>query len=60
MLVQSGITWADLLEEIVKGDYGLVSNRQVVLILRKALKLKANVEGVIKKGIRETLLIFSR
>ena len=58
--MQSGITWADLLEEIVKGDYGLVSNRQVVLILRKALKLKANVEGVIKKGIRETLLIFSR
>ena len=58
--MQRGITRADLLEKIVRGDYELVSNRQVVLILRKALKLKVNVEGVIKKRIREALLILFR
>ena len=60
MADQRGITRADLLEEIVRGDYELVSNRQAILILRKALKLKANAGGAIKKQIREVLLILSR
>lgn len=60
MVDQRGITWVDLLEEIVRGDYESVNNRYIVLILRKALKLKANVEGVIKKKIKEALLILSR
>ena len=46
---QRGITRVDLLEEIVRGDYELVINRQVILILRKVLNLKADVGGVIKK-----------
>ncbi len=60
MAFERGITRANLLEEIVSGDYESVSNRQVVLILRKALKLDVNVEGVIKKRIREALLILFR
>ena len=49
MALERGITRADLLEEIVSGDYESVSSRQVILILRKVLKLKASIGGVIKR-----------
>ena len=53
------ITRADLLEEIVKEDYKMVDIDYAVSILEKALKLKANVGGAIKKQIRKALLILS-
>ena len=59
MAAQQSITRADLLEEIVKEGNGLVDISQVVLILKEALRLKANAGGAIKKQIREALLILS-
>ena len=60
MSAQRGITRADLLEEIVKEDSSLADISQVVLILKGALRLKANAGGAIKKQIREALLVLSR
>ena len=57
---QQGITRADLLEEIVKSDYSVINNNQVINLLQEALKLKANAGGAIKKKIREVLLILSK
>ena len=60
MAFQQGITRADLLEEIVKSDYSVINNNQVINLLQEALKLKANAGGAIKKKIREVLLILSK
>ena len=60
MAAQRSITRADLLEEIVKEGSSLVDISQIVLILKKALRLKANAGGAIKKQIREALLVLSR
>ena len=60
MALERGITRADLLEEIVKNDDLPVNNDRVINLLQEALKLKANAGGVIKKKIREVLLILDK
>ena len=59
MAAQRSITRADLLEEIVANDYLLSTNHQAIILLKEALKLKANAGGAIKKKIKEVLLILS-
>ena len=59
MAAQRGITRADLLQEMVEQGYISVHLNKVVLVLKKALKLKANAGGAIKKQIKEALLILS-
>ena len=60
MALERGITRADLLEEIVKNNDLSVNNDCVINLLQEALKLKANTGGVIKKKIREALLILDK
>ena len=57
---QRSITRADLLEEMVEENYNSADLNQVIMILKEALKLKANAGGAIKKRIREVLLILQR
>ena len=60
MAAQRGITRADLLEGIVKSEDLLLNDDRVINLLQKALKLKANAGGAIKKKIREVLLILGK
>ena len=60
MALERGITRADLLEEMVEEDCISVDLNKVVLVLKKALKLKANAGGAIKRQIREVLIILSK
>ena len=60
MADQRGITRADLLEEIVKSEDLPTNSYQVINLLQEALKLKANAGGVIKKKIKEVLLILDK
>ena len=58
--LELGITRADLLEEIFKNDGLFFNLHSVINLLQKALKLKANAGGAIKKKIREVLLILNK
>ena len=60
MALEWRITRADLLEEIVKSEDLPVNNDRVINLLQEALELKANAGGVIKKKIREVLLILDK